>query len=190
MKRKIRNGTLQRKDITRLTDSVGVVVSSVYGGKYRGVNNMTYVNEYTEIKVKHQKEMNAFPLKAAFSNEQLIQGMHELGLEPTDTDKIVSLGYGCFIRKTDLQAYIDMKKRFVQEEKAARAKRSKKYLIGMFKDELYNHEYGYTRDDTDTLDALGIKDQDLANNSILKHGLEKAENEIVNWSNSHSEELY
>ena len=39
------------------------------------------MNKYDEIKEKHQKIVNKFPMKFAFSDEQFNQGMKELGLE-------------------------------------------------------------------------------------------------------------
>jgi hypothetical protein len=44
----------------------------------------------------------------------------------------------------------------------------------MFRDELINHEFTYTGDLTDTLDALCITVEEINNNPCLKNGLEKA----------------
>ena len=49
------------------------------------------MNKYDEIKEKHQKIVNEFPMKFAFSDEQFNRGMKELGLDPKDIDKVVSI---------------------------------------------------------------------------------------------------
>lgn len=49
----------------------------------------------------------------------------------------------------------------------------------MFLYELDNHEYGYTRDTEDTLDALGYTAEEVLGNPQLKRGIEKAVTEIV-----------
>ena len=60
------------------------------------------MNRYAEMRNRHQAAVNALPLKFAFSTEQFERAMRELGLEPTDTDKIYKLGVGNgFYRKTD-----------------------------------------------------------------------------------------
>lgn len=43
---------------------------------------------YADMKSKHQKEVNNFPIKFAFDEKQFEEGMVELGLLPTDTDKV------------------------------------------------------------------------------------------------------
>ena len=52
------------------------------------------------------------------------------------------------------------------------------YIYQMFLYELANHEYGYTGDVTDTLDALGLTEDEIANSKPLLHGLNKAIKEI------------
>ena len=79
------------------------------------------MTKYQEIKAKQEQELNAFPFMWAFSNEQFNAGMKELGLEPTDTDKIFSIGAGGYIRKTDAPAMKEMFARHKAELKAARA---------------------------------------------------------------------
>ena len=70
------------------------------------------MNIYKELKDRHQKEMDAFPLGAAFSGDQFAEMMQKWGLTVDDTDKICSIGGGCFIRKSDKEAFFNMLKRF------------------------------------------------------------------------------
>ena len=46
-----------------------------------------------------------------------------------------------------------------------------KYLVDMFKYELANHEYGYTYDLEPTLEACGLTEEDIENNSDLNKKL-------------------
>ena len=64
-------------------------------------------NLYEELKNKHQQEMNAFPIGACFSQKQFEEMMQKWGLTVHDTDKICSIGGGCYVRKSD---YKDLKK--------------------------------------------------------------------------------
>lgn len=110
---------------------------------------------YTELKTKHQKEVNAFPFGFAFNQKQFDEMMSKWGLTSDDTDKIYSIGGGGYVRKSDSDAMHKMFKRHELERKMAR-KHGDDYLFEMFNDELANHEYSYTGDLTDTLDALGL----------------------------------
>ena len=65
------------------------------------------MNKYVEMKERHQKEVNNFPMKFAFSDEQFKKAMEELGLTENDLDKVVGIGAGGFIRKTDVKDYKD-----------------------------------------------------------------------------------
>ncbi len=49
----------------------------------------------------------------------------------------------------------------------------------MFYDEMCDHEYGYTGDTSDALDALGYTLDEVLADDRLMHGLEKATREIM-----------
>ena len=63
------------------------------------------MNAYLEMQIRHQKEMDAFPMFAAFNQQQFEEGMKKLGLKPTDTKSVQSIGYSMFARKADIPAY-------------------------------------------------------------------------------------
>lgn len=132
--------------------------------------------KYRELKEKQQNEFNQFPLGAAFSEKQFNEMMEKWGLKPTDTDKIYSIGAGCFIRKSDSNALDELFKRQKQERQQAMDEdlTGEGYIYEMFEYELANHEYGYTRDLTDTLDALGYTEEDIEKDKKLLKGLKKA----------------
>ena len=129
------------------------------------------------MKERHQKEVNEFPMNFAFSDEQFKRAMEELGLTENDLDKVVSIGAGGFIRKTDVKAYKEMGERQYKEFREAieKDKVGDGFIKEMFLYELANHEYILTREIDDTLDALGLTDNDIRNNNNLRTGLLLAE---------------
>lgn len=67
----------------------------------------------------------------------------------------------------------------MQMEAAIEAdKTGEDFIYQMFLYELDNHEYGYTGDTEDTLDALGYTAEEVLGNPRLKRGIEKAVTEI------------
>lgn len=137
-------------------------------------------NKYYELKQRHEKSINEFPMMFAFSNEQFNEGMKKLGLEPTDTDKIYSIGAGGFIKKSDSEALDNLFKRNVEELQNAINEdlTGESFIYQMFLYELNNHEYSYTYDLSDTLDALGYTYEDIEKDIKLLTGLNKAKNYI------------
>ena len=132
-------------------------------------------NQYLLLKTKHQKEFNEFPMMFAFSDKQFEEGMEKLGLKKEDTDKVYASFGGGFYRKTDAEELRNMFSRQDKEMKDAIAGDLKGdgFILDMFKYELANHEYGYTREIDSTLDALGYTiDEISADNKLLKGLLE------------------
>lgn len=139
------------------------------------------MNRYAELKNRQQKEFNAFPMKFAFTQQRFEAGMKELGLEPTDTDKIYKSVGGGFYRKEDSPRLKEMIDRFDREVQDAIAadKTGEGFIYEMFYNELLNHEYGYTGELDETLDALNLTLEEVQASKTLKHGLEKATRNIM-----------
>ena len=139
------------------------------------------MNTYQELKNRHQKEMDAFPLGAAFSNEQFEKMMQKWGLTVNDTDKIFFIGGGCFISKSDKETFFNMLKKFNDETKAAidADKTGDGFIYDMFYYELANHEYCITYEYDETFDALGLTEEQVLADKRLLHGLKKAEKEYL-----------
>lgn len=108
---------------------------------------------YLDMRTKHQARIDALPIQFAFTDEQFESAMRELGLSPTDTDKICKIPYGGFIRKTDSELVLNTFKETNAEMKAA-LDSDDEFLIDAMVYELSNYEYGYTMDDFDTKAAL------------------------------------
>lgn len=127
------------------------------------------MNAYIELKNKHQKEINDFPFGFAFSEQQFGEMMAKWGLTPDDTDKIYSIGSGGYVRKCDSDAMHEMFDRHAKEIEIARKENKDDYLYHMFNYELANHEYSYTGELEDTLDALGLTlDEIYADKEMLR----------------------
>ena len=140
---------------------------------------------YQEIRIRQQKEFDAFPIKAAFSNAQFEKAMRDWGFSPSDTDKIVSIGAGCFIRKSDKDSFLSMCKRHDEEMEKAKQDGGATFYYDMFYHELKNHEYGYTGDSEETLNSLGYTLEEVKENPVAWEALHKAEKQIMkeaaNW---------
>ena len=134
------------------------------------------MNAYQEMKNRQQKEFDAFPMSAAFSNQQFKDMMQKWGLTVNDTDKICSIGGGCYIRKTDKEALCALINRLNNEKENAIAAdlTGDGFIFDMFVYELANHEYCITYDLEDTLDALGLTAEQINADKRLTHGLNKA----------------
>lgn len=138
-------------------------------------------NAYSALKQKHQAEVNSFPIAFAFSNEQFKKGMESLGLKEKDTDKVLSIGGGGFIRKTDAAAFTAMFKQHEKEMQAAidSDPTGEGFIYDMFLYELGNHEYGYTYDLEPTLEALNLTYDEVQASAKLSHGLKLARKDAL-----------
>jgi hypothetical protein len=130
------------------------------------------MNKYTELKSRHQKEVDAFPFGFAFNQSQFNEMMEKWGLTPDDTDKIYKIGGGGYVRKSDSDAMEEMFASHEEEHKAAM--QDDEYLYQMFNYELANHEYGYTQDLTDTLEALGLTIDEINADPRMADALKRA----------------
>lgn len=111
---------------------------------------------YKQIKARHQAEVNAFPIGAAFSDKQVAEMMQGFGLpnDKTGYAQIVSVGIGCFIKRSDVPAWIEMGERHEREMKEFR--KNRKELIEGFRYEFANHECMFIRDDDAVCASFGL----------------------------------
>ena len=138
---------------------------------------MLHKNKYRELKERQQQEVHEFPFFFAYSDEQFAEGMKRFGLAVEDTDKIYKFGdTSGFYLRTDAERLREMGDRHEAEREAAIAadKKGIGYIYYMFRDELINHEFTWTDELEDTLDALGIAHEEINDNPRLRCGLEKA----------------
>lgn len=129
---------------------------------------------YKQMEKRHQAEFNAFPMKFAFSNEQLANGMKELGLNPSDTAKIYAYGdTGGFYRRSDSAALHEMLDRHERERQEA-MNAEDDFIYEMFTSALSAHEYNYTRDASDALESLGLTIEAVEATPKLQQEFERA----------------
>ena len=130
------------------------------------------MSKYTELKAKHQAEVNAFPLGFAFNDTQFNEMMTKWGLKPTDIREILSIGGGGYVRKDDAKAMHEMFARHESERKAAM--KDPNFAFEAFNYELANHEYCVTGELDDTLDALGLTIEEINADPEMADALKRA----------------
>lgn len=119
------------------------------------------MNTYQALKDAQREELNSFKgMFFAFSNRQFDEGMTKLGLDPQiDQNKICRIGSGGFMLKEQSKPFAEMFARHTQEKKNFLAVPNQ--LLDALVYELDNHEYGYTGDITDALEALNLKQSEI-----------------------------
>ena len=144
------------------------------------------MNLYKQMHDDQQERVNDFLNKYAFfafSDEQLHEGYKKLKTDPESApDDLVVLGRtGGFVlkeRKDEfLQLLEDMRRE--QDEAIDDPVTGPQFAYDMFLYELNNHEYSYTLDRSETLDALGLTEEEVEDNPVLKKALRKACDDIL-----------
>lgn len=126
--------------------------------------------KYREFREYWQKEFEKLPVKYAFNQKQLEKAMNELGLDvKTDMDKVISIfGAGDIWRKDDVEKYNEFSRK--ESEQRNELMKDKEFVKDMFLYEMGNHEYGYTLDSQDVIEACGLTMTEVLNNEFL-HGI-------------------
>lgn len=140
------------------------------------------MNAYAEMKERHQKRINALPLKFAFGMNQFREMMKSWGLTENDTDKIYKMGgTGGFYRREDSKLiYTTLEENEIEMQAAIRNDiDGSGFIKDMFSYELANHEYCITYDLEPTLDALGLSIDDVNASHALLNGLKLAKQEYL-----------
>lgn len=140
---------------------------------------------YKKYKNNRQEDFNKLPLMFAFSDEQFNEGLKKWGLTdtPEDLKKIVSIGCGGFMRKCDIPLLENHNQTYSEENMMFWMYNNFKFAYQAFKYEMSNHEYYYTYDLTDTLEALNLTIEKIYNNTLLKIALLKAKADYWNECN-------
>lgn len=143
------------------------------------------MNKYKALRKKQQKEFDEADLLGyAFGKEQFRALMERWGINPDNEEELKKVSHvyaGAYILDENIPAYKELLTRQHQEFDAAIAEdeTGDGFIYEMFLYELDNHEFGYTMDTEDALDALGYTAEDVMNDPRLKHGIEKAATEIM-----------
>lgn len=136
--------------------------------------------KYTEWSKKKQQQVSDFLSKYcffAFNNDQFAEGMERLGLTPEQTDKIVSFRSGGYMLKEHVSEYHELADRIYNEQQ--QAMKDPDFAFEAIYWELNNHEYSYTGDPRDALDALGLSADEVLNNETLLQAYKKATAQVI-----------
>lgn len=134
------------------------------------------MNAYAEMKKHHQAETNALPIYWAFTEERFDAVLKELGLTKNDTDKLCRAPGGGFCLASDAKMIADTLVRHRKELEAAieADTTGDDFVKDMFMYELRNHEYTYTCEVEEAVEACGFTMEQVENDERLLHGLEAA----------------
>ena len=138
------------------------------------------MNAYAEMKKCHQAETNALPMYWAFTEERFNEILKELGLTKNDTDKLCRAPGGGFCLASDAKMIADTLIRHRKELEAAieADETGDGFIREMFLYELRNHEYTYTCEVEETVEACGLTMEQVENDERLLHGLEVAAKQL------------
>lgn len=134
------------------------------------------MNAYAEMQKRHQEEVNALPIYWAFTGERFDEILKELGLTRNDTDKLCRAPGGGFCLASDAKMIADTLIRHRKELEAAieADATGDDFIKDMFMYELRNHEYTYTCEVEEAVEACGFTMEQVENDERLLHGLEAA----------------
>ena len=123
---------------------------------------------YKQMQKAHHKAVNELIEKYvffAFSDEQFADGMKKFGLgtDPESIAKICRFYGGGYILKSHAAEAADLFHKQADEfaDRCNDPETGRRFLYEAFREELSNHEYSYTGDPSDALDALGMEWEDL-----------------------------
>lgn len=137
------------------------------------------MNQYQQLKTESLKAADEIISKYAFfafSNQQFAEGFAKVKPLMAEGEKLTRLPGGGFIISSQadnlVQAWTDGDK--LLQDAIDADTTGDGIIFDMFKYELSNHEYGYTGDLTDTLEALGLTMEEINSKPALLNGLVKA----------------
>lgn len=133
---------------------------------------------YWQMKVRHQREVDALPIVSATKLEDLKANMRDLGLEAKEYEQLYRFGHlGSYYKREHVNNIFKTFER--HEEEMKEAMKDEEFMIGAFKSELSDHEYGVSYDDTEAIRALGFTREDINNNAMLSKCLEIAKKDYM-----------
>ena len=111
------------------------------------------LQEYLEMRERHLRDVNNFPIAFAFNEKQLNEALEKLSVKSIDECCTVH-NCGVIIRKRDFKAYKDMA--INHEKELNEAMKDPEFAKSAFRYEMDNHEYAINWDgDSDVLSCFG-----------------------------------
>lgn len=137
--------------------------------------------EYMDLRNRHQREFDEFPIVYAFNDEQLKEALEKLGA--TKEECISVFGHGDIVRREDADKLIQLLDR-QQDELIRRILDDEEFAEAAFLYEMDNHEYAINLEgDEAVLDSLG-----LTFKKINQWGLQRAYRNAREKHMKHAEE--
>ena len=137
--------------------------------------------EYLDLKKRHEKEFEEFPIAYAFNDKQLEEALAKLNA--TKEECVTVFGHGDIVKRENVKALIALLERHSDELKQ-KLKDDVEFAEAAFLYEMDNHEYAINWSaDEDTLAAFNIDFE-----FIRKHGLQMAYDSARNKHFKHAEE--
>lgn len=137
--------------------------------------------EYLDLKKKHQKEFEDFPIAYAFNDQQMKEALEKLGA--TKEECVTVFGHGDIVKRTDAEALIAMMRRH-DEEMKQRLKDDPDFAEAAFLYEMDNHEYAINWSaDEDVLSCFS-----MSKTEVIKLGLGDAYRNARRAHMKHAEE--
>lgn len=125
---------------------------------------MSRLNKYLDLRKKHEKELNDFPMKYAFSDEGLDKALKELDAKVEECTSIT--GCGDVIRKKDVPDWIGLMKRQKAELDELMEDHDVAYEAFLY--EMNNHEYAINWEgDAEVLGCFGMNEKILEKKGLL-----------------------
>lgn len=118
----------------------------------------------------------------AFNDEQLEKGLQKFGIQREDmAEHFVRFTGGGFMLKSKVADYMELSNAIAKETEDAihDAQTGPQFAYQMFYYELCNHEYSYTGDTWETLEALGMNYEEVREDPILFEALRKACKDVI-----------
>ena len=124
-------------------------------------------DSYDALQKAHQEDISNFPILWLFgkkSDAELAEAISKIGAK--SVDELVGIGGGGYIHREKKERFLTM----VQNHGGERNKFSSNQnnLVEVIFSEMCDHEYNYTQDPEDTLNALGKTYQDLQDPNFKK----------------------
>ena len=135
------------------------------------------MNQYEAMRARQQKAIDQYLSRYgffAFSEDQFKEGIKKLGADPGQLSSIPGGGY---LLTDKVQGFIEMLQANKRERSAALT--DPEYAFNMFYSELANHEYSYTGDAEETLQALGMSEETVRADPVLSEAFDRAKAEAL-----------
>ena len=132
------------------------------------------MNKYSTLQNTQQERFNALPIYFAFGNNQFEDLLAKLGAE---VKELFTFGAGSIMKKKDKHLLVEHYRLSTIED--TEAMKDDAYIYQMFICELGNHEYGYTYDMEDTLNACGYNEETIREDPRIFSICQKARKDFI-----------